>query len=80
MEYSEEEIFAVFNESEQARKNRQKLAKITETVAAHRLKGMQYFQAREQLATWRRTHGYDRDDSWMHGPLPVSPQKFTASL
>ena len=72
MGYSEEEKFAVLNESEQARKHRQKLAKVTETVAAHRLKEMQYFQAREQLGTWRRTHGYDRDDSWMHGTLPLS--------
>ena len=71
MEYSEEEIFAVLNESEQARKHRQKLAKVTETV---------YFQARVQLATWTRTHGYDRDDSWMHGALPLSPEEFTASL
>ena len=51
MNYSEEEIFAVLNESEQARKHRQKLAKVTKTVAAHRLREMQYFQAREQLAT-----------------------------
>ena len=26
------------------------------------------------------THGYDRNDSWMHGTLPLSPQEFTASL
>ena len=56
------------------------MAKITETVAAYRLKELQYLQAREQLATWRRTHGYDRDDSWMHGTLLLSPQEFTASL
>ena len=49
-------------------------------VADHRLKELQYFQAREQLATWRRTHGYDRDDSWMHDTLPLSPQEFTAGL
>ena len=80
MGYSEEEISAVLNKSEQARKHRQKLAKVTETVAAYRLWEMQFFQAREQLATWRRIHGYDRDDSWMHGTLPLSPQEFTASL
>ena len=34
----------------------------------------------EQLATWRTTHGYDRDDSWMHGTRPLSSQEFTASL
>ena len=80
MEYSEEEISAVLAELEQARKHRQKLAKVTETVAAYRLKKLQHFQAMEQLATWRRTHGYDRDDSWMHGTRPLSPQEFTASL
>ena len=80
MEFSKEEISTVLSESEQARKHRQKLAKVTETVSAYRLKEMKYFQAREQLATWRRTHGYDRDDSWMHGTLPLSSQEFTASL
>ena len=80
MEYSEEEISAVLRESEQAQKHRQKLAKVTETVAAYRPRKMKYFQAREQLATWRRTHGYDRDDSWTHGTFPLSPQEFTASL
>ena len=80
MEYSEEEISAILNESEQARKHRQKLARVTETVAACCLGEMKNFQAREQLATWRRTHGVDRDDSWIHGTLPLSPQEFTASL
>ena len=80
IEYSEDKISAILHESEQALKHRQKLAKVTETVAAHRLREMPYFQAREQLATGRRTHGYDREDSWMHGTLPVSPQEFTASL
>ena len=79
MEYSEEEIFAVLNESEQARKHRQTLAKVTETVAAYCLRKMKTFQAREHLATWR-THGFDREDSWMHGILPLSPQELTASL
>ena len=80
MEYFEEEIFAVLNESRQARKHRHKLEKVTETVAAYRLREMKNFQAREQLATWRKTNGFDRDDSWMHGTLPLSPQEFTASL
>ena len=55
--YSEEEISAVLDESEQARKHRHKLAKVTETVAAYRLRETKHFQATEQLATWRRTHG-----------------------
>ena len=74
MGYSKEEISAVLSESEQTRKHRQKLAKVTETVAAYRIREIKYFQAREKHATWRRTHGYDRDDSWMHGTLPLSPQ------
>ena len=80
MRHSKEEILPVLSESEQARKHRQKLAKVTETVAPYRLREMKYFQAREQLATWRRTHGYDRDDSYMHGTLPLSPQEFTTNL
>ena len=80
MGYSEEEISTVLRETEKARKLRKKLANVTETVVAHRLRELQYLQAREQLAIWRRTHGYDRNDSWMHGTLPLSPQEFTASL
>ena len=57
MEYSEEEISAVLGESEQARKHRQKLAKVTETVAAYRLRETKHFKEREQLATWRRIPG-----------------------
>ena len=43
MEHSEDEISAILNESEQARKHRQKSAKVTETVTAHHLREMQYF-------------------------------------
>ena len=78
--HSKEEVSAVLNESEQARKHRQKLAKVTETVEGYRLREMKNLQAVEELATWRRTHGYDRNDSWMHGTLPLSPQEFTMSL
>ena len=80
MEYSEDEISAVLGASEQKRKRLQKQGKVLETVAAYRLKELEHFQAREQLATWRKTHGYDRDDSWMHGARSLSPQEFTASL
>ena len=51
MGYSEDEIFAMLNESEQDRKRRQVLAKVTETVAAYRLREMKDFQAREKLTT-----------------------------
>ena len=80
MEYSEKEISAVLAVPEQERKRLRKLGKVMETVAAYRLKSLQHFQAMEQLATWRRTHGYDRDDSWIHGTRFLSPQEFTASL
>ena len=80
MVYSENEISAVLGTSEQERKRLRKLGKVMETVAAYRLKELQHFQAMEQLATWRSTHGYYRDDNWMHGTRTLSPQKFTASL
>ena len=51
MAYSDEEISAVLAESRQARKHMQKLAKVTETVAAYRLKELQHFQAMEQVPT-----------------------------
>ena len=49
--YSEDEIFTVLHESDQDRKRRRELAKITETVAAYRLREMKDLQAREKLAT-----------------------------
>ena len=80
MEYAEEEISPVLGASEQERKRLRKLGKVMVTVAAYRLKELQHFQVMEQLATWRRTHGYDRNDSWMHDTRPLLPQEFTASL
>ena len=84
--YSEEEILAVLVESDQDRKRRWVLAKVTETVEAHRLKKMRDLLTFEKLATWRRINGFDRvadgEDNWFHGPrlLPPTPQEFTASL
>ena len=84
--YSEDEIFAVLVESEQDRKRRRVLAKLTETVAAYRLKEMKDLQALEKLATWRRMNGFDRvvdgEDNWFHGPrsLPPTPEEFDANL
>ena len=49
--YSEDDIFAVLVEAEQDRKSRRVLAKVTETVAAYRLKEMKDLQALEKLAT-----------------------------
>ena len=86
MGYSEDEIFAILNETEQDRKRRQILTKVTETVAAYRLREMEDLQALEKLVTWRRMNGFDRvpdgEDNWFHGPrlLPPTPQEFTESL
>ena len=84
MEYSEDEISVVLGESEQARKLRQKLAKVAETVAAYHLRKMKNLQAGEELATWRRAYGYDRnaadDNQWANRPLPLTPEQFTQSL
>ena len=58
--YSEAEIFDVFVESEQDRKRRRVLAKVTEIVAAHRLQQVKDLLALVKLATWRRINGFDR--------------------
>ena len=58
--YSEEKILAVFAKSEQDRKSRRELTKVTETVAAYRLQEMKDLQALEKLATWRTMNGFDR--------------------
>ena len=79
-ECSGEEISAVLVESRQARNNMRKLGKVTETVAAYRLREMKNLQTVEKLTTWRRTHNYNRDDSWMHGTRLLAPEEITASL
>ena len=78
--YTEDEVFGVLFESERERKRREMLTRVTKTVDAHRLKNIREFLAYQELATWRRAHGYDRDDSWMHGTRPLSPEEFTQSL
>ena len=86
MGYFEDKTFAVLNESEQDRKRRRLFARVTETVAAYRLRGMKDLQAREKLATWRRINGFDRvadgEDNWFHGPrsLPPTLEEFAASF
>ena len=84
--YSKEEIFAVLVESDQDRKRRRVLAKVTETVEAHRLQQMKDLLTFKKLATWRRMNGFDRvadgEDNWCHGPrsLPPTPEEYTADL
>ena len=84
MECSEEEISAVLAESEQEQKRLRKLDKVMVTAAAYRLKEIKNFQAREQLATWRRAHGYDRNaadnNQWASRTLPLTSEQFAQSL
>ena len=86
MGHSEDEIFAVLHESEQDRKRRRVLAKVTEAIAAYHLREMKDLQAREKLASWRRMNGFDRvadgDDNWLCGfrSFPTTPEEFAASL
>ena len=84
--YSEEEIFAVLVESDQDGKRRRVLAKVTETVEAHRLQKMRDLLTFEKLVSWRRMNGFDRvvdgEDNWFHGTrsLPPTPEEYAADL
>ena len=84
--YSEEEILAVLVESEQDRNSRRVLAKVTQTVEAHRLQRMKDLLPLEKLATWRRINGFDRvadyENNWFQGPrsLPPTSGEFAADL
>ena len=68
--YSDGELKEMLEESREASKHSRKMGRVMGIVVDHRLQQLQCFQAMQQLATWRRTHDYDRDDSWMHGTLP----------
>ena len=84
--YTQEEVFKVLFESEQDRKRREMLVRVTKTVDAHRLKKMKELLAYEKLATWRRMNGFDRvvegEESWFHGhhSLPPTPEQYITSL
>ena len=86
MGYLDDKLLAVLHESEQDRKRRRVLAKVTETFAAYRLREMKDLQAGEKLATWRRMNGFDRvvdrEDNWVQGPCspPSTPKELAASL
>ena len=54
--YSDEELKAMLEEPREASKHSWKLGRVMEIVADHRLQQLKHFQAREQLATWRRDH------------------------
>ena len=61
--YSDEELKATLEEYREASKHSRKIGIVMKIVGDHRLQQLKRFQAREQLATWRRAHAYDRDDS-----------------
>ena len=82
----EEEIFALLVESDQDRKRRRVLAKVTETIDAHRLQKMRDLLTFEKLASWSRMNGFDRvaddEDDWFEGPcsLQPTPEEYAADL
>ena len=80
--YKQDEVLAVLFESEQDRKRREMLARVTKTVDTHRLEKMRELLAHEKLATFRRMNGFDRDVDrkydWLS--LPPTPQEYNANL
>ena len=53
-------------------------------VATHRFRELKHLRAVEKLTTWRRSYGFDRcdarDEQWVHGPLPPTPEQTTANV
>ena len=84
--HSEEEMSTVLVESDQDRKRRRVLAKVTETVEVHRLQQIKGLLTLDKLATWRRMNGFNRvadgEDNWFHGSrsLPPTPEEYAADL
>ena len=78
------DVSAMIAESREACKRLRKLGLLRKTVATHPLKELSYLRAVEKLATWRRRYGFDecdvRDDQWVHGPLPPTPEQTTANM
>ena len=50
----------MLEKAREASKHLHELGRVMGIVAAHRLREMQDFQAREKLATWRRMNGFNR--------------------
>ena len=84
IKFTEDDVSAMIAESREACKRLRKLGMIRKTVATHRLKKLRRLRAVEKLATWRRSYGFDRcdarDEHWVHGPLPPTPEQTTASM
>ena len=84
--YSDEELTAMLVEAREASKHARKRGRVMGIVAAHRLKQMKTLLMYEELATWRRENGFDREmegeESCFtgHRSLPPTPQEYYASL
>ena len=84
--YSDEELTAMLVEAVEASKHARKRGRVMVIVAAHRLKQMRTLLMYEELATWRRDNGFDREmegeESCFtgHRSLPPTPQEYYASL
>ena len=84
--YSDEELTAMLVEAVEASKHARKRGRVMGIVAAHRLKQMRTLLMYEELATWRRDNGFDREmegeESCFtgHRSLPPTPQEYYASL
>ena len=84
--YSDEELTAMLVEAVEASKHARKRGRVMGIVAAHRLKQMRTLLMYEELATWRRENGFDREmegeESCFtgHRSLPPTPQEYYASL
>ena len=84
--YSDEELTAMLVEAREASKHARKRGRVMGIVAAHRLKQMRTLLMYEELATWRRENGFDREmegeESCFtgHRSLPPTPQEYYASL
>ena len=83
---SDEELTTMLEEAREASKRLRKLGRVIGITAAHHLREMQDFQAREKLATLRKINSFDRvadgEDNWSPSPrsLPPTPEEFAASL
>ena len=84
--YSDEELTAMLVEAVEASKHARKRGRVMGIVAAHRPKQMRTLLMYEELATWRRDNGFDREmegeESCFtgHRSLPPTPQEYYASL
>ena len=83
MKFTKYDVLAMIAESREACKRLRKLGMLRKTVATYRLKELRHLRAAKKLATWR-SYGFDRcdvrDEQWVHGPLPPTPEQSTANM